>query len=45
MGRTHAGTSTTPPSPVEERHVPEKNVFVIGLDEANLPTLNAVPDA
>lgn len=25
--------------------MPEKNVFVIGLDEANLPTLNAVPDA
>lgn len=22
-----------------------KNIFVIGLDEANLPTLNAVPDA
>ncbi|MFJ5273048.1 ATP-grasp domain-containing protein [Streptomyces sp. NPDC088358] len=25
--------------------MPERNVFVIGLDEANLPTLNAVPDA
>ncbi|MEW2085867.1 ATP-grasp domain-containing protein [Streptomyces sp. NPDC005283] len=25
--------------------MPEKNIFVIGLDEANLPTLNDVPDA
>lgn len=22
-----------------------KNIFVLGLDEANLPTLNALPDA
>ncbi|CAM5710050.1 hypothetical protein SALBM311S_10043 [Streptomyces alboniger] len=27
------------------KNVNEKNVFVVGLDEANLPTLNAVPGA
>ncbi|NEC69857.1 ATP-grasp domain-containing protein [Streptomyces sp. SID9727] len=25
--------------------LPRKNIFVLGLDEANLPSLNAVPDA